>query len=146
MLTKLTLGEKLKDFRLTKGYKSTEQLASVLNIPKTTLNDYENDEKNQDVGYANLITLANFYVVSMDWLLDLSDVERHLNAAYSDLGLSDNTIDLLKELKFNMRLLNELIQYKHFADFMADMEIYIDGLATMQITTLNSVAEIAKVK
>lgn len=146
MLTKLTLGEKLKDFRLTKGYKSTEQLASVLNIPKTTLNDYENDEKNQDVGYANLITLANFYVVSMDWLLDLSDVEHHLNAAYSDLGLSDNTIDLLKELKFNMRLLNELIQHKHFADFMADMEIYIDGLATMQITTLNSVAEIAKVK
>lgn len=96
--------------------------------------------------HANLITLANFCVVSMDWLLDLSDVERRLNAAYSDLGLSDNTIDLLKELKFNMRLLNELIQHKHFTDFMADMEIYIDGLATMQITTLNSVAEIAKVK
>lgn len=32
MLTKLTLGEKLKDFRLTKGYKSTEQLACVLNM------------------------------------------------------------------------------------------------------------------
>lgn len=50
MLTKLTLGEKLKDLRLAKGYKSTEHLASILNIPKTTLNDYENDEKNQDVG------------------------------------------------------------------------------------------------
>lgn len=84
MLTKLTLGEKLKDLRLAKGYKITEQLVSVLNIPKTTLNDYENDEKNQDVGYANLITLAKFYDMSMDWLLDLSDVERHLNAAYSD--------------------------------------------------------------
>ena len=144
MLTKLTLGEKLKDLRLAKGYKSTDQLASVLNIPKTTLNDYENDEKNQDVGYANLITLAKFYDVSMDWLLGLSDVDRHLNTAYSDLGLSDSTIDLLKEPKFNIRLLNELIQHEHFADFMADMEIYIDGLATMQIATLNSVAKLAK--
>lgn len=109
MLTKLTLGEKLKDLRLAKGYKSTEHLASILNIPKTTLNDYENDEKNQDVGYANLITLAKFYEVSMDYLLGLSDVDRHLNTSYSDLGLNDKTIDLLKELKFNIRLLNELI-------------------------------------
>lgn len=96
MLTKLTLGEKLKDLRLAKGYKSTEHLASILNIPKTTLNDYENDEKNQDVGYANLITLAKFYEVSMDYLLGLSDVDRHLNTSYSDLGLNDKTIDLLK--------------------------------------------------
>lgn len=144
MLTKLTLGEKLKDLRIAKGYKSTEHLASIVNIPKTTLNDYENDEKNQDVGYANLITLAKFYEVSMDYLLGLSDVDRHLNTAYSDLGLGDKTIDLLKKPKFNIRLLNELIEHEHFADFMADMEIYIDGLATMQITTLNSVAEIAK--
>lgn len=144
MLTKLTLGEKLKDLRLAKGYKSTEHLASILNIPKTTLNDYENDEKNQDVGYANLITLAKFYEVSMDYLLGLSDVDRHLNTAYSDLGLNDKTIDLLREPQFNIRLLNELIEHEYFADFMADMEIYIDGLATMQITTLNSVAEIAK--
>lgn len=46
--------------------------------------------------------------------------------------------------KFNIRLLNELIEHEYFADFMADMEIYIDGLATMQITTLNSVAKLAK--
>ena len=68
MLTKLTLGEKLKDLRIAKGYKGTEQLASVVNIPP--LNDYEKDDKNQDVGYANLITLAKFYEVSMDWPLE----------------------------------------------------------------------------
>lgn len=45
----------------------------------------------------------------MDYLLGLSDVDRHLNTSYSDLGLNDKTIDLLKELKFNIRLLNELI-------------------------------------
>ena len=144
MLTKLTLGEKLKDLRIAKGYKNTELLASVVNIPKTTLNDYENDEKNQDVGYANLITLAKFYGVSMDWLLGLSDVDKHLNTTYADLGLSDKTIDILKEQKFNIRLLNELIEHGHFSDFMADMEIYIDGLAGIQIKSINSITELAK--
>ena len=63
MLTELTLGEKLKDLRLAKGYKNTDDLAKAVNILKTTLNDYENDDKNQDVGYYNLITLAKFYDV-----------------------------------------------------------------------------------
>ena len=51
MLTQLTLGKKLKDLRLAKGYKNTDDLAKAVNIPKTNLNDYENDDKNQDVGY-----------------------------------------------------------------------------------------------
>lgn len=144
MLTKLTLGEKLKDLRIAKGYKSTEQLASIVNIPKTTLNDYENDEKNQDVGYANLITLAKFYGVSMDYLLGLSDVDRHLNTAYAGLGLNDKAIDILREREINIRLLNEIIEHEYFSDFMADMEIYIDGLASMQINSINSVASFGK--
>lgn len=97
MLTKLTLGEKLKDLRLAKGYKNTEDLANAVGIPKTTLNDYENDEKNQDVGYANLILLAKFYDVSMDWLLGISSTEKHLNIFSMDLGLSDNAIDHCKQ-------------------------------------------------
>ena len=43
MLTELTLGEKLKDLRIANGYKSTEELAKVINIPRTTLSDYENE-------------------------------------------------------------------------------------------------------
>ncbi|WP_313529424.1 helix-turn-helix domain-containing protein [Anaerotignum sp.] len=65
ILPKLTLGEKLKELRFAKGYKNREDLAKVINIPKTTLNDYENDEKSQDVGYVNLITLAKFYVTEV---------------------------------------------------------------------------------
>lgn len=95
MLIKTTLGEKLKDLRIAKGYKNTEDLANAVGIPKTTLNDYENDEKNQDVGYYNLVILAKFYDVSTDWLLGLSDTEKHLNTAYVDLGLTDNVIDYI---------------------------------------------------
>lgn len=146
MLTKLTLGEKLKDLRLTHGYKSTDALASATNIPKTTLNDYENDDKNKDVGYANLVILAKFYNVSMDWMLGLSDVNTHLNTAYSDLGLSDKVIDILQSNGINTRLLSEIIEHEHFSDFMVDMEIYIDGILSTQIASVNSVAIAAKDK
>lgn len=146
MLPKLTLGEKLKDLRIAKGFKSTEDLAIAINIPKTTLNDYENDEKNQDVGYANLITLAKFYGVSLDWLLGLSDVNTHLNTAYTNLGLSDNVIDILQSDKINTRLLSEIIEHPYFADFMADIELYVDSIISMQISSINSVAQTAKDK
>lgn len=146
MLTTLTLGEKLKDLRIAKGFNATEDLAKVINIPKTTLNDYENDEKNQDVGYANLVTLAKFYEVSMDWMLGLSDVDKHLNIAHLNLGLSDKVIDILQSNGINTRLLSEIIEHEHFSDFMVDMEIYIDGILSTQIASVNSVAIAAKDK
>lgn len=138
MLPNLTLGEKLKDLRLAKGYKNTEDLANAVGIPKTTLNDYENDEKNQDVGYYNLVILAKFYDVSMDWLLGLSGTEKHLNTPFMDLGLTDKTLDILQAKVVNTRLLSEMIEHEQFSKFMADMEIYIDGLASIQINNLNS--------
>lgn len=146
MLTELTLGEKLKDLRVAKGFKNTDDLAKAVNIPKTTLNDYENDDKNQDVGYFNLVTLAKFYDVSMDWLLGLSSVEKHLNTAYSDLGLSDTAIDVLKSEYINSRLLSEIIEHPHFSDLMADIELYVDSIISMQISSVNSVAQTAKDK
>ena len=138
MLTKLTLGEKLKDLRLENGYPSTTDLEKAIGIPSSTLGDYENDDKNKNIGYVNLVTLAKFYDVSTDWLLGLSSVEKHLNTAYSDLGLDDDVIDILRAKKINTRLLNDFILDPHFDGFIADMEIYIDGLISMRLTALNS--------
>lgn len=146
MLTQLTLGEKLKDLRISKGFKNTEDLANTINIPKSTLNNYENDDKNQDVGYSNLVILSKFYDVSLDWLLGMTDVNKHLNTDCIDLGITDNAIDILKSKSVNNRLLCEIIENRNFADLMADIEIYVDGIATMQINTLNSIVATTKDK
>lgn len=138
MLTELTLGEKLKDLRLENGYPSTVDLEKAINIPSSTLGNYEDDDKNQNIGYANLVTLAKFYGVSTDWLLGLSSVERHLNTEYIDLGLNDDVIDILRAKTINTRLLNDFILDPHFDNLIADMEIYINGMISMRITALNS--------
>ena len=40
---------------------------------------------------------------------------------------------LLKSGRINNRLLCELATHKDFIKFLADIEIYVDGIATMQI-------------
>ena len=51
--------------------------------------------------------------------------------------LDDETIDLLKSGRFNNRLLCEIIKHPDFIKLMTDTEIYVDGIATMQIKNMN---------
>ena len=48
---------------------------------------------------------------------------------------------LLKSGRINNRLLCELATHKDFIKFLADIEIYVDGIATMQIQNLNALVD-----
>ena len=58
-----------------------------------------------------------------------------------ELHLSDEMVALLKSGRINNRLLCELATHKDFIKFLADIEIYVDGIATMQIQNLNALVE-----
>ena len=60
------LGEKLKNERKNAGY-TQQQIASFLKIPQNNISRYENGEREPDI--ETLGTLADFYEVSIDWLL-----------------------------------------------------------------------------
>lgn len=47
--------------------------------------------------------------------------------------MNDEMVALLKSGRINNRLLCELATHKDFIKFLADIEIYVDGIATMQI-------------
>ena len=51
---------------------------------------------------------------------------------------------MLSSGQVNNRLLSELITHPEFARLMADMEIYVDGVVSMQIRNLNSLLEAAR--
>ena len=55
-------------------------------------------------------------------------------------------IELLKSGKINNRLLCEIASHERFSRFMADMEIYAGGIAAMQIQSLNSVVDMARIE
>ena len=128
MKCKLTLPEKLKDLRVEHGL-SLEQLAEATKISRSALGTYETDET-REIGGENLRTLAEYYHVSADYLLGITDTKKAADADLSVLKLDDDTIELLKNGHFNHRLLCEIIKHPTFEKYMTDIEIYVNGIVT----------------
>ncbi|WP_051688361.1 hypothetical protein [Butyrivibrio sp. AE2032] len=90
--------------------------------------------------------LADFYGVTSDYLLGLTENrEQHL-FPIDELGLDDETVDLLKSGKLNVRLICEMIKHPDFINFLSDMEIYVDNLAGMQFRNINKMIEQTRVR
>lgn len=67
----LSLGQRLADLRREKGF-SQLQLARILNMGQSTIAMYERDKRSPD--NKTLERLADFFDVSVDYLLCLTDI------------------------------------------------------------------------
>jgi transcriptional regulator with XRE-family HTH domain len=95
----LTLGEKLKELRDNRGIMQRD-VAEVLGIAPNTLSGYERDLRNPDS--ETLIKLANYYGVSVDYLLGkedikLGDIYLSLAKEAEESGIHPNDIKLAIE-------------------------------------------------
>jgi transcriptional regulator, XRE family len=144
MKCKIALQERLKDLRVERKLK-LEELSALTGISKSALGNYENDDY-KEINHGNLITLANFYNVSTDYLLCLTENRNHSNTDLTELHLSDDMIALLKSGSINNRLLCELVTNVKFKEFIADVEIFVDGIATMRFNDLNTSLEDLRTK
>ena len=145
MHTKLTIPERLKDLRVSEKRMSLQELSDATSIPSSTLGNYEKDE-NIDMSLGNLITLANFYNVSTDYLLCRTELRKHKNQSVSDLHLNDDSVQILTDEKYNPRLLSELLTHENFWKFMTDLEIYIDGFNDKGIQIANAFLDVMRCK
>ena len=142
MEVKLTIQEKLFDLRKD-HHLTLEELAEKTGLSSSALGSYELDEY-KDISLNAIITLAKFYGVSADYLLGISENKDHANTDLTDLHLSDDMVELLKSGSINHRLLCELATHKDFPKLLADIEIYVDRIASMQIDTLNAMVDVAR--
>ena len=124
---------------------SLQELSDATGIPSSTLGNYEKDE-NIDMSLGNLITLADFYNVSTDYLLCRTELRKHKNQSVSDLHLNDDAIQILTDKKYNPRLLSELLTHENFKKFMTDLEIYIDGFNDKGIQIANAFLDVMRCK
>lgn len=142
MYTALTIQEKLKDLRVERKL-TLEELSEQTGISKSALSNYEtNDYK--DISHYSIATLAKFYGVTADYLLGLSENKNPADADLTDLHLQDKTIELLKSGKLNNRLLCEMIGHENFRRLLADIEIYADNIAGLQIKNLNAWIDVVR--
>ena len=82
-----TIQERLKDLRLNKGLK-LEELAEQTGISKSALGSYEKDDY-KEINHGNLILLADFYGVSLDYLFCRTENRAEINTPLRELHLSD---------------------------------------------------------
>ena len=135
----LSIQERLKDLRVERGL-TLGQLAEQTGLSKSALGSYETEDF-KDISHYALIRLAKFYGVTADYLLGLSEMKNHPNADLADLRLSDEMIDLLKSGRIDNTLLCELAAHPDFPRLMADLEIYVNGVAVKQVQTVNAIVD-----
>ena len=135
----LSIQERLKDLRVERRL-TLEQLAEQTRLSKSALGSYEAEDF-KDISHYALIKLAKFYDVTADYLLGLSETKNHPNADLADLRLSDEMIELLKSGRVDNSLLCELAAHPDFPRLMADLEIYVNGVAVKQVQTVNAIVD-----
>ena len=140
----LTIQEKLKDLRVARGL-SLEELSAETGISKSSLGKYEADDY-KDISPFNLVRLAQFYGVSTDYLMGLTEQKNHPNAEIHELHLSDGMLDMLKNRVFNNRLLCEMAAHKDFPRLMTDIKVYVDRIASMSIQQLDDYMDTIRAK
>ena len=134
MLKATTIQERLWELRKDKGL-NLEELAQQTGISKSALASYEAND-NKEINHGNLITLADFYEVSLDYLFCRTENREQINTPLMELHLNDEMVALLKSGRINNRLLCEIATNDKFEQLMTDTEIYIDGHATSTFRTL----------
>ena len=134
-----TIQERLKDLRVERGL-TLEQLAEETHLSKSALGSYEGDDL-KDISHHALIHLAKVYEVTVDYLLGRSKTKNHPNAELADLRLSDDMIELLKSGLMDNSLLCELATHPDFPRLMADLEIYVNGVAVKQVQAANAIVD-----
>ena len=139
MLKATTIQERLWELRKDKGL-NLEELAQQTGISKSALASYEAND-NKEINHGNLVTLADFYEVSLDYLFCRTENREQINTPLMELHLNDEMVALLKSGRINNRLLCEIATNDKFEQLMTDTEIYIDGHATSTFRTLYETLE-----
>ena len=140
MHTKLSIPERLKDLRVVDKRLTLEQLAEQTGLSKSALSKYESDDY-KDISPFAIATLAEFYGVSTDYLMGLSENKNHPNTELQTLHLSDDMVTLLSSGKINNRLLCEIATHENFQRLMTDIEIFVDRIADMRVEQMNLILE-----
>lgn len=138
----LSIQERLKDLRVERRL-TLEQLAEQTGLSKSALGSYESDDY-KDISHHAINRLADIYDVTTDYLLAWTETKSHPNASLADLCLSDDMIDLLKSKQIDTALLCELATHPDFVKLLADIQIYVEGIASMQIQNLKAWVDVAR--
>lgn len=101
----MTFGERLIQLREEIGYTNRTEFAKKIGIPSTTLRNYETNVR--EAGHKFLILMSEFFDVSIDYLLCVTDERERKNKSNNSLEKfskdEKEVLNLYKELDIEDR-------------------------------------------
>lgn len=135
------LSENLKWLRLKRDIK-IETLEKETGIPSSTLSRLERLETEPfDTSFRNIVTLADYYGVSIDYLLGREHSEEVMKTETDELNLTDEAVIKLKSDKRHGQILSTLITLNSFAELLDRIEILTDRSMEATYASLNQYYE-----
>ena len=137
----ITINERITDLRTMSGL-SQKDLAEKIDVPTSTLCRIEQG-KIANVSNDVLIKLANFFNVSTDYLLGLTNVKFKKNVELSELGLTNKALFALLSGSVNGVLLSRLIEHPYFVTLLDTADAYFKDAHKAGIQSRNDVINLA---
>ena len=137
----ITINERITDLRTMSGL-SQKELADRIDVPTSTLCRIEQG-KIASVSNDVLIKLANFFNVSTDYLLGLTNVKFKKNVELSELGLTNKALFALLSGSVNGALLSQIIEHPHFVTLLDTADAYFKDAHKSGIQSRNDVINLA---
>ena len=131
------LSENLKWARIDRKLKM-ETVEKETGISTSTLSRLERLEAEPfETSFQNIVTLADYYGVSIDYLLGHRQKEEIEKTEISELKLSDSAIEKLKSDKKHGQILSALITLDSFGELLDRIEILTDRSMETTYASLN---------
>lgn len=137
----IAINERITDLRTMSGL-SQKELADRIDVPTSTLCRIEQG-KIANVSNDVLIKLANFFNVSTDYLLGLTNVKFKKNVELSELGLSNKALFALLSGSVNGALLSRMIEHPHSVTLLDSADAYFKDAHKAGIQSRNDVINLA---
>ena len=130
------IGQRIKELREQRDIKQ-EKLAEILNINKATLSRIERGET-KTVGSDILMTLAEHFNVSVDFLVVFTCVPDPKNYSVEALGLSSDGAKAMISRKVHMEIVNRLLENPEFCQLTYTMHYALEPNQMAAVSSANN--------
>lgn len=121
------LEDRIKTLRMYAG-DSQQDLADALGVNRSTVSAIENCSKSEAPSAEMIISIAQHYKVSVDYLIGDSNLSYDQNKSISRLNLSQAAVEILMNEYVDTRMVSLLLERREFVELLNRISAYLSDL------------------
>ncbi len=132
---------RVSELRKDRGWKQNE-LADMIHVTRSQISRLESGET-KNIGSDLLVSLAEVFHVSTDYLLGITPISTPKSYEISKLGLSEESVKRLLSKTVDADILNRMIEHKSFPNLCNTIRYYFEDTLLAGIMDRNTLLDLA---